>query len=68
MARDADGTPLNVGDIVEFKADIEQSGKITKIVGRTLWIESLSDEGFSGSYIGGEKTFTEASDRVWKEE
>lgn len=36
MTKDMDGTPLNVGDFVGFKDDIENSGKITKIVNGSL--------------------------------
>ena len=34
--KDMDGTPLNIGDFVGFKDDIENSGKITKIVNNSL--------------------------------
>lgn len=47
---------IKVGDIVEFKSDVEQSGRITKIVGRNVYLESLTNEGFSGDYIGGNTT------------
>lgn len=47
---------IKVGDIVEFKSDVEQSGRITKIVGRNVYLEALTNEGFSGGYIGGQTT------------
>lgn len=63
---------MKVGDIVCFKSDIEQSGKIVKVMqsvmgSRVFVLESTRDEGFSGDYIGGqERTQVMASD-CWVE-
>jgi len=48
-----DGSIVRIGDIVSFKSDIEQCGKIIKINGDILVLESTRPEGFSGDYIGG---------------
>lgn len=49
---------VNVGNIVEFKSDIEQAGKVIAIRrdwnGVTLTLEAY--DCFEGAYIGGEKT------------
>mgnify|MGYP003121790002 CR=1 FL=1 len=64
-ARDAEGTEIKVGDIVEFKADIEQVGKVVKIDSYGgLVIEN--ENGFIGEYIGGDTRTTENADRVFK--
>lgn len=49
-----DGKPVKVGDYVGFKSDTEQCGKISKINGNQLTLESTRPEGFSGDYIGGD--------------
>ena len=47
---------VRVGDWVEFKCDIEQAGRITKITQRDHWASpDLHLEGnFIGDYIGGQ--------------
>ena len=56
-----DGKRVQVGDVVCFKCDIEQSGTIYKIEGDRLFLESKY--GFHGDYIGGqEKTIQSARD------
>lgn len=65
-ATDADGKPLKVGDAVEFKSDIEQVGVITRISGNTLTLEPPKSGKFHGDYIGGSRSTTEDSKRVWK--
>lgn len=49
-----DGKRVEVGDWVCFKCDIEQGGRITRIVGNRLTLEN--ENGFDGEYIGGEYT------------
>lgn len=70
MARDADGNILKIGDIVGFKCDIEQSGRITGFSsGGFLHLVPLTDHGyFQGDYIGRDSETMQSSDRCWKEE
>ena len=62
-----DGQVVKVGDYVSFKCDIEQSGRIKKIVqgnrGPRLLLESLY--GFHGDYIGGETEHYEDAVDCW---
>jgi len=55
-AKTRDNKIINIGDWVEFKADIEQCGKVIDIKGSGKNAElTLEDkDGFSGDYIGGE--------------
>lgn len=59
---------LEVGDIVEFKSDIEQAGKIVKIVRNDLWLQALTDDGFDGDYIGGQMNTVISKDDVFYDE
>lgn len=67
-AKDADGNEIKVGDVVGFKSDIEQCGKVVEIrhkyYGWEVVLESFST--FSGEYIGGQTRTTEDADRCWK--
>jgi len=58
-----------IGDIVNFKCDVEQYGKIKAIkkVGSDyeLTLESTSDEGFEGDFIGGDLTTTMKASECW---
>ena len=60
---------VKVGDVVGFKADVEQYGKITKITSGSYGADmlTLKAEGvfFEGGYIGGQTTTEVASDRCW---
>jgi len=64
-----EGQEVTVGDVVGFKSDIEQSGKIIAIkqtyAGTSLTLENTS--GFSGDYIGGETITTELARDCWLE-
>jgi len=66
-----DGQEVTVGDVVNFKCDIEQSGKIVEIkqsyTGKALVLESISPSGFHGDYIGGETITTELARDCWLE-
>jgi hypothetical protein len=68
-AKDNDGKALKVGDVVLFKSDVEQYGKITKISGSTLTVKPDGMKGgkFIGDYIGGDKVTTVDAPDVWKE-
>lgn len=73
QVRNKDGHILKVGDIVGFKCDVEQYGKVIDIIRpRELYKSSkvvLSNpNGFFGEYIGGDKETTESIDDVWKDE
>ena len=73
QVRNKDGHILKVGDIVGFKCDVEQYGKVVDIIRpRELYKSSkvvLSNpNGFDGEYIGGDKQTTESIDDVWKDE
>jgi hypothetical protein len=54
---------VSVGDVVGFKSDIEQSGRIVAIDGRILTLENPN--GFDGAYIGGDTRTTVDADRCW---
>lgn len=58
---------LKIGDLVGFKCDIEQVGRIMAITpgprGDTL--ELYRPDGFDGEYIGGEKTTYEDARDCW---
>lgn len=58
---------VGIGDWVEFKADVEQQGKILDIIfdwkGIEFTLENL--DGFDGDYIGGETTTTVEASRCW---
>ena len=63
---------MKIGDIVLFKADIEQHGEIIKIKGtgknKMLTLKSLSNRGFDGDYIGGETITDMESKRCFLED
>lgn len=66
-------TNFQVGQIVGFKCDVEQYGKITKIErtrfgGVKLTLTASSDEGFTGDYIGGRMTYVCDASEVWTED
>ena len=61
---------MKVGDVVCFKSDYEQSGRIVKITqsimgSKVLVLEALSDEGFGGDYIGGQERTQELASDCW---
>ena len=62
-----EGVEVTVGDVVNFKCDIEQSGVITAIkktyAGTSLTLESKY--GFHGDYIGGDTVHTELASDCW---
>ena len=60
-----EGQQVKLGDIVGFKSDVEQAGKLIAIKGRTLILEALSDDGFSGDYIGGDETTQVDREDCW---
>ncbi len=64
-----EGQTVTIGDWVGFKSDQEQSGKIVDIrksyQGTMLVLESGSDCGFHGDYIGGQDTTTEMASDCW---
>lgn len=53
--KDRDGNPLKVGDVVFFKSDCEQYGKIKSIRdnGWLVLVPTYRGETFDGGYIGG---------------
>ena len=63
---------MKVGDIVCFKSDYEQCGRIVKVTqsmmgSKVFVLESTSDEGFSGDYIGGQMRTQELASDCWVE-
>lgn len=56
---------VKLGDIVGFKDDVEQCGKIVRIRGNVLVLRALDSDGFEGDYIGGTMVTQEAADRCW---
>lgn len=70
---DGDTVQAKVGDVVCFKSDVEQCGRIKKINrdplgGYILLLEPLNDEGFEGGYIGGQHLTTMHPRDCWIEE
>ena len=61
-----EGKTVRVGDYVSFKCDIEQSGKIYRIVGDRLFLEA-GPNGFEGGYIGGQDTTVQRASDCWIE-
>ena len=63
-----DGQRVEIGDVVSFKADIEQSGEIV-FMHRNLnghWMLTLENtNGFIGDYIGGETQTQELAQDCW---
>ncbi len=67
-----DGNTVSIGDVVSFKSDVEQAGRIVGVKkaswgGDELVLEALNDSGFSGDYIGGDDTTTVAAEDCWLE-
>ena len=64
-----DGQTVKIGDWVNFKSDVEQSGKIVEIkksyMGHSLVLEN--EHGFHGGYIGGDTITTELASDCWLE-
>ena len=63
---------MKVGDVVCFKSDYEQCGRIvavkSSIMGSKVFVlESISDEGFGGDYIGGQTRTQEMASDCWVE-
>jgi len=63
---------MQVGDVVCFKSDYEQCGRIVKIKqsimgSRVFVLESTSPEGFGGDYIGGQDITQELASDCWVE-
>jgi hypothetical protein len=57
------GQTVKVGDVVFFKSDVEQCGRIYKIAGNTLYLENAN--GFHGDYIGGDTTTARRAEDCW---
>jgi hypothetical protein len=63
-----EGKQVTIGDVVGFKCDIEQYGKITKIERDRYGIVTLTLEAFGefdGEYIGGQTETTERANDCW---
>ena len=63
---------MKVGDVVCFKSDYEQTGRIVAIkssmMGSKVFVlESTSSEGFGGDYIGGQDRTQEMASDCWVE-
>lgn len=54
---------VKVGDVVGFKCDIEQHGRVTAIDGDWLTLENSA--GFEGGYIGGMRKTRELASDCW---
>ncbi len=62
-----DGREVAIGDVVEFKCDVEQSGQIDLILdknGRVV-LALRNEGGFDGEYIGGEIATTMDAEDCW---
>ena len=63
---------MKIGDVVCFKSDYEQSGRIVAIKqsimgSKVLVLESLSEDGFDGDYINGQMRTQELASDCWVE-
>lgn len=63
---------MRVGDVVCFKSDYEQCGRIVAIkqsvMGSKVFVlEATSPEGFGGDYIGGQDRTQELASDCWVE-
>ena len=73
MSIAVDGQAVNVGDVVCFKSDVEQCGRIKAYqrsrfgTGYELTLQSTCESGFSGDYIGGHMTTVQHSSDCWIE-
>lgn len=61
---------MRVGDVVCFKSDYEQCGRIVAIKqsimgSKVLVLESTSDEGFGGDYLKGSTLTQELASDCW---
>jgi signal peptidase I len=54
---------IKVGDVVGFKSDYEQHGRVTKIEGDRLTLEN--PDGFGGDYLRYAKTTVERVSDCW---
>jgi hypothetical protein len=63
-----EGKQVTIGDVVGFKCDVEQYGRITAIRRDSCNKEVLTLQAFgtfSGGYIGGETETTEHAEDCW---
>lgn len=71
IAKDMTGNDIKVGDVVGFKSDIEQIGRVIKIersrFGGMYTLTLENPGGFIGEYIGGQTVTTESADRCWND-
>ena len=63
---------MKVGDIVCFKSDYEQCGRVVAIKkslmgSKVLVLESTNDEGFGGDYLNGSTITQELASDCWVE-
>lgn len=63
---------MKIGDVVCFKSDYEQAGRIVAVkqslMGSKVFVlEALDDEGFGGDYIGGSMRTQELASDCWVE-
>jgi hypothetical protein len=61
------GEDVAIGDEIQFKCDIEQSGKLKsfKTVDGEVELTLIADGCFKGSYIAGDKETTMPASRCW---
>lgn len=67
QATQSDGTVIKVGQVVGFKCDVEQYGKVVEIKGSFSRIRLVLEGNFCGEYIGGETRTTILIDDAWTE-
>ena len=60
--------PVEVGDVVGFKCDVEQCGRIAsiKFMNHCYVLGLESESGFHGEYIHGAKKHLEVATDCWK--
>jgi hypothetical protein len=58
---------LSYGDVVNFKSDFEQMGRIKGFAdgGLVVVLESLDEEGFDGAYSKGLRHISQPIGKVW---
>jgi hypothetical protein len=65
MPYSMDGDSIRTGDVVGFKADIEQYGRVVAICGEMITIKNPS--GFSGAYLCGSTEVQLKAGDCWKD-
>lgn len=56
---------FKIGQLVAFRSEFVQAGRVAEIHGGWLILEALSPRGFAGAYIGGQRRARVRSTDCW---